>query len=112
MDWGRRVLLSAREGRWMRLRCDGAQSPGSRAGQDCARLCIFIKHAGWSGLVWSCCSFCSEVFKSQCRSVVGRLAMKIKVAFSREARWLRGGRCRAVGKRLGRLDSVDRWLAV
>lgn len=65
-----------------------------------------------SGPALSCCSCCSEVFKSQCRSVVGRLAMKIKVAFSREARWLRGGRCRAVGKRLGRLDSVESRLAV
>lgn len=89
------------------MRCDvmPRKSPGSRAGQDCAGAMYFYKTRR---LVWSCRSCCSEVLKSQCRSVVGHLAMKIKVAFSREARWLRDGRCRAVGERLGRLDSVEK----
>lgn len=77
--WGRRVLLSARQGRWMRcdaMRCDVL--PCKAQDQGRSGLCQGVYFYKTRRLVWSCCC-CSDAPKSQCRDVVVHLAVKIRV---------------------------------
>lgn len=90
------------------MRCDGAQSPSAR--QIRSRLCqgtfFFIKTRRLD-----CTSpAAARMVKSQCRGVVGHLAVKIKFPLAEKRGGCVVGRCRAVGERLGRLDSVESWL--
>ena len=88
------------------MRCR-ADFPRFKADQGCARVCIFIKHVDWTGLA----AIAARMLKSQCRSVVGHLAVKIKFPLAEKRGGCVGGRCRAVDERLGRLDSGrEGWL--
>lgn len=73
------------------MRCDCDVMPRQVQGQGRSRLSqgmYFYKtrRLVWSGLL-SRCSRCSEALQSQCRSVVGRLAVKIRVSLAEK----RGG---------------------
>lgn len=90
----------------------GAMRCGAKSKvQGRSRRCQGVYFYKTRRLDWSRCSGCSDAEESvpQCGRSLGS---EDQILFSREARWLRGGRCRAVDVRLGRLDSVERagWL--
>lgn len=60
------------------MRCDANVMPRKVQGQGRSRLRQGMYFYKTRRLVWSRCSCCSEALESQCRSVVGCLAVKIR----------------------------------
>lgn len=72
------------------MRCDAMRCelmPRKIQGQGRSRLCQGVYFYKTRRLVWSCCSCSSEALQSQGRSLVGCLAVKIRVSLAEK----RGG---------------------